>query len=100
MVPSTLCHACSTPHASEDRKDSASGNEDSQPAHQAASWHADTSDRQSAAETSTSQQNTDHASQAMHEEVQELAEPKALKAEAASQQQVKQYADQLAEQYE
>ena len=38
--------------------------------------------------------------QAIHEEVQHLAEPKAIKAEAASQEKVKQYADQLAEEYE
>lgn len=36
----------------------------------------------------------------MHQVVQQLAEPKAIKAEATSQEQVKQYADQLAEEYE
>lgn len=38
--------------------------------------------------------------QTVRDEVQQLAEPKALRAEAASQEKVKQYADLLAEEYE
>lgn len=81
-------------------QESASASTDSQSTYQDAPQQAGTAHEQPAAETNGTHEDSQQENQDMHAEVQQLAEPKALKAEAASQMHVKQYADQLAEAYE
>lgn len=81
-------------------QDNASASTDSQSTYQDAPQQAGTAHERPAAETNGTHTDLQQEEQDMHAEVQQLAEPKALKAEEASQEQVKQYADQLAEEYE
>lgn len=96
-VGDMTCVKCSPPQTRDDGKPSPV---DGQTTAQTSSPQPEPQKNTSAKEPSTSNRNNDGDDEAMHQVVQQLAEPKAIKAEATSQEQVKQYADQLAEEYE